>query len=202
MGSLFIIKRIRVQFGPKYLWLPLLGLTLAGWASVISSVDPVITIYHSIRFVILFLFYLYVVNEINSPKWLIIPVAIQGSIQAAVAIAQSLLQRSIGIRVLGEAILDPISPGISIVSAGSVRFLRAYGLCDHPNILGGCLAFGLILLLAAYLKAKKSRWLIVPAFLLMSLGLLLTFSRSASLAFLAGSALIVGAEALSVNGSR
>ena len=195
-GIYLSIGRSRIQLGPKYFWLPLLGLTLAGWISAISSVDPPITVYHSIRLVILFLFYLYVVNEIDSPRWLIIPVAIQGMIQAAIAIAQSTFQHSIGLQAFGEYFLDPLWPGVGIVSVGSLRLLRAYGLSDHPNILGGCLAFGLVLLLAAYLKAKSSRWLIVPAFLTISLGLLLTFSRSAWLAFLAGSVLIVGVEAL------
>ena len=49
--------------------------------------------------------------------------------------------------------LDPTQSGVSIVAAsGGSRLLRAYGLTDHPNILGGCLAFGLLLLLALDLQ--------------------------------------------------
>ena len=34
--------------------------------------------------------------------------------------------------------------------------LRGYGLSDHPNILGGCIAFGLILILAVILHGKRN----------------------------------------------
>lgn len=194
-GMYLIINKSRIYPGPKYLWLPLLGLILAGWMSVPSSADPVISVYHSIRLMVLFLFYLYVINEIDSPVWVIIPVGIQGLIQAVIGIAQSILQRSIELQSLGEWILDPMTPGVSIVSAGGIRFLRAYGLSDHPNLLGGCLAFALILLLAAYLRVNNSRRLWVAfASLPISLGLLLTFSRSAWVAFLSGSTLVVGVE--------
>jgi len=102
---------------------------------------------------------------------------------------------------LGEYELDPLWQGVSVLEAGDARFLRAYGLSDHPNILGGCLAFGLVILLAAFVYQNERAWswfialVMIPA----SVALLLTFSRSAWIAFFVGSLLIVGVEALKRN---
>jgi len=189
--SLLVVRR-RMQLGPLYLWLPLAGLSLAGLVSAAASVDRALTLYHTVRLAGLFLFFLYVVNEIAGPALALYAIAFQGVIQALVAIAQFLSQRDIGLQLLGEHALDPASAGISIVSTGSVRVLRAYGLSDHPNILGGCLAFGLVLLLAAYLwTGSRTRPLLLISMLPMSLALLLTFSRSAWLAFAAGAAFLL-----------
>ena len=185
-----------IRPGPAYIWIPLVGVSLAGLLSVGASVDRALSLYHVIRLTALFFFFLYVVNEITSPLWVVASVALQGILQALVAIPQFILQHSIGLQVLGEYPLDPNWDGVSIVSTGSQRILRAYGLSDHPNILGGCLAFGLILLLAVYLHGSwKTQLMILVPFLPMSLALLLTYSRSAWLALLAGAALLVGVEA-------
>jgi O-antigen ligase len=73
-----------------------------------------------------------------------------------------------------------------------IRSLRAYGLSDHPNILGGVLAFSLLLVLSGYLSAQGGRKIILGAvFVTGVLGLFLTFSRSAWLGFLCGALLAV-----------
>jgi hypothetical protein len=194
--SLWMDRR-QIHFGPAYLWIPMVGIFFTGLLSVVTSVDRALSFYHVIRLAALFIFFLYIVNEIASPFWLIVSVAVQGTIQAVVAIAQFISQRSIGLQVFGEYFLNPAWNGISIVSTGSQRILRAYGLTDHPNILGGCLAFGLVLLLATYLRGDwKMRLMILIPFLPMCLALLLTYSRSAWLAFWAGAALLVAVEAV------
>lgn len=189
------LTRSSIRLGPAYLWFPLAGLTLVGLLSAIPGVDSALSLYHGVRFMILFLFYLYIVNAGISILFAGLAVGLQGLIQAIVAIGQSVAQRSLGLQMFGEYPLDPAWSGVSIVSDGATRFLRAYGLSDHPNILGGCLAFGLMVLLVLYLQAGRSRALIGIAFALMALALLLTFSRAAWLAFLAGSSLVVVLEA-------
>ncbi len=183
-------SRRRVALGPRHIWIPLAGLTLAGWISAVSSYDPILSIYHAIRLSALFWFYIYLVNEIGSTGWILIPVGIEVSIQSVVAIAQFIAQRSVNLQSVGELYLDPARSGVSVVVANGVRLLRAYGLSDHPNILGGCLAFGALLLLAAYLQNPKHP-AILAAFLPAAAGLLVTFSRSAWLGFAAGAILIL-----------
>ena len=185
-----------VRLGPMVIWIPLAGLSLTGLISVIFSVDRALSLYHVFRFGTLFLLYLYVVNEKVSILDVGLAVGLQGAIQAVVAIGQSLSQRSLELQTWGEYELDPVWAGVSIVSNGADRFLRAYGLTDHPNLLGGCLAFGMLILLGMILYGdKKYSLLSGVVFVLMSAALFFTFSRAAWLAFLAGSGLMVGIEA-------
>lgn len=191
----FVFERRKISFGPAHVWIPLFGLTLAGWFSLAGSWNAPLTIYHALRLSLLLLFFLFIVNEIPSPAWVVIPVALQVLIQSTVAIGQSLLQRDLGLQAFGEYDLNPLHAGTSVIGAGGVRFLRAYGLSDHPNILGGCLALGLLILLAAFIRSRRLHMFVVAfAFVPASLALFLTFSRSAWIAFFGGSLLIVGVE--------
>lgn len=166
--------------------------------SILGSVDPTITRYHAFRFLFLLLFYLYIVNEVGDVKWVLVPVAIQALIQVPIAIGQFVEQSSLGLQSFGEYILDPLILGTSIIPVSGVRVLRAYGLADHPNILGGCLAFVLALLFAVFLYGKKwqsylAGLVIIPTFL----SLLLTFSRSAWVALFVAVSFMLICEILS-----
>jgi O-antigen ligase len=136
--------------------------------------------------------YLYLVNETFALEAVFLPVAAQLLIQAVVGIAQFLRQSSLGLDAIGELVLDPAWHGVSVVVSGGSRLLRAYGLADHPNILAGCLAFGILVLLIWYLRANP-RWRppLVGVFVLSGIALLLTFSRAAWLALISASALFI-----------
>jgi O-antigen ligase len=115
--------------------------------------------------------------------------AVAGSviIQTIVAVAQVLEQNSIGLQALGELELNPSWSGISIVWSEGFRSLRAYGLSDHPNILGGILAFSLIMIIGYYVASISSKKVIlVGVFISGVLALFLTFSRPAWIGFIAG----------------
>jgi O-antigen ligase len=177
------LERRRPHLRPGFLSIPILGLSLIGLLSGLNSVDPGLSLYHSLRLVVLLLLYIYVINEIKSLDQVIPPVVILVILQSGVAIHQVLNQHSVGLASLGELELDPVSSGVSIVSAGGMRSLRAYGLADHPNILGGCLAFSLIILMS-WFATSRSEWRIMASAILAlgGLGLLYTYSRSAWLA--------------------
>jgi O-antigen ligase len=177
----------RLVRGLFFLFWPILGVTGVGIASIVFSVDPLLSSYHSVRLALLLGLYLYVVNEIKTLNEIVLPVGLQVLIQATVGIAQALRQHSVDLWWLGEYTLDPAIQGISVVVAGDVRALRVYGLTDHPNILGGCLAFALLVIAAWYLTSD-TRWraLASSLFALGAVGLLLTFSRSAWVAMSGG----------------
>jgi hypothetical protein len=187
-----VLARRRISFAPRVLTLPIAGITAAGIVSIVSSVDRDLSIYHSVRLLMLFGMYLFIVNEIRSIGEIILPIALQVFVQAAVGMGQVLQQHSLGLSQLGELSLDPARRGISTVWSGTAISLRPYGLTDHPNILGGSLAFALLFIAIWYVDAK-SEWRIptVGLFGLSALALLLTFSRAAWLALGAGTALTI-----------
>jgi O-antigen ligase len=196
-GCELVLGRRRPKAGPWFLWLPvagLAGLVLLGSA---FSVEPAVTVYHGLRLVLLAGLFFYAVQDIGLLDAVLPAAAIGLLIQATIGIAQFLEQRSAGLQALGEHLLDPAWAGVSVVVSAGARTLRAYGLTDHPNLLGGCLAFALVLLLMLSLRAglQAQPW-IAGLFALGGTALLLTFSRSAWLAFLAGSLLVATALAV------
>lgn len=194
-ASLLVHPR-KLNSGNVVIFICLIGLTIAGIISVFSSVDSILSRYHVFRFILLLLLYLYIVNELQSPFWVIAPIALQIIIQVPVAMGQSLGQSSIGLQSLGEIPLDPQILGTSIIPINGVRFLRAYGLSDHPNILGGSIAFSLIILFAIVLYGKNRQPLFFSALFLMAFpSLIMTFSRSAWLSFSIATSFMVVSEA-------
>jgi len=192
-----IMEPRRVKAGNPLMWMLLVGLTITAWVSILGSVDAIITRYHAVRFVALLFFYLYIVNEITSAYWVIIPVALQGLLQAPIAIGQSFAQSSLGFQRFGEHVLDPLTLGASIIPAAGERILRAYGFADHPNILGGCLAFSMVLLIAVILYGKKRQPILASiVFMLIFPALLMTFSRSAWVSLFVAASFMVACEAL------
>ncbi len=195
VGSLIIFPH-KLKLGSIFIFISLTGLTLAGWISVLGSADEVLSGYQAARFVLLLLFYLFTVNEIKSVMWVILPVGAQVLFQSAIVILQVVSQRSLGLITLGELKLDPLQAGTSVIITDGIRFLRGYGLSDHPNILGGCITFGLILLLAAILYGNtRTRIISSIVFLPCFLALIMTFSRSAWVSFFVAGSFMVGVEA-------
>lgn len=194
-GSLILFPRI-LKFGSIVMFISLTGLTLAAWVSVLGSVDEILSRYQAVRFVLLLLFYFFILNEVKSLNWVLVPVGMQILFQSAIVILQVSSQHSLGLKALGELTLDPAESGTSVVIADGIRLLRGYGLSDHPNILGGCITFGLILLLAVILHGNtRARIISSIVFLPCVLALVMTFSRSAWLSFFVAGSFMVGVEA-------
>lgn len=197
--SLLLMPR-KLKAGSAWMWICLVGLTIAGWVSVPGSVDGILSRYQAARFIPLLLFYLFIVNEIKSAGWVLVPAGAQILFQSGVAILQVTAQRSVGLREVGELSLNPADSGISVIVGDGLRFLRGYGLSDHPNILGGCIAFGLVLLLGVVLYGNRPRPNVYPllasvVFLVGFPALVMTFSRSAWLSFFVAASFMVGSEA-------
>ena len=81
----------------------------------------------------------------------------------------------------------PQNSGISVVFSGAEHWLRVYGISPHPNLLGGHLAVGVILILGLIIRSQgRQRFWLIAAWLMCWLTLLLTFSRSAWLGVAGG----------------
>ena len=101
------------------------------------------------------------------------------SLQAVIALVQAALQHAVGLGFVGEVPLSQQMPGVSVVYAAGVRWLRPYGLTQHPNILAGCLAVAFLLALATVSTSNvRGRWAWYAGLVLTAAGLAVTFSRA------------------------
>lgn len=177
-----VLKR-KFNRGPWYLTVPLSALVLVSFLSIVSAVDASYTLYHSVRVLLLFGVYLVVLNTPMPPAWVVVPLALAVLVQGGVAILQFANQSSLGLSQWGELFLNPQDTGTSILRYDDVRILRAYGLTDHPNLLGGFLTFALIFILGYYFNSRdRTRFLFLIPFAVGVVALFYTFSRAAQLA--------------------
>lgn len=176
--------------GPGFLSLPLAGLVALAWLGLPFAFDPALSFYHSLRLALLFGLYLAAIDLLGDARRLALAAGLLVLTQAPLGLMQVLKQHSLGLQSLGEYDLDPAWIGVSVVATGDVRLLRAYALTDHPNLLGGTLAFALFAIAAGFLEGKRPwRALHLAVFGLGLVGLLVTFSRAATLGLAAGMAL-------------
>ncbi|HEV7677543.1 MAG TPA: O-antigen ligase family protein [Candidatus Dormibacteraeota bacterium] len=199
-GAAIAIEHRRIRFRPRFLSWPAVALLAVAWLGVAFSVDPPLAAYSALRLTASAALALYVVNEIHSLAQIVLPAALMVAVQAVAGIGQVIGQRSLGLGGLGEAVLSPSMP-VSVVTAGDgTRVLRAYGLSDHPNILGGVLAIAVLLIagVAATRTARTSPWRTV-AVALGAAALFLTFSRGAWIALVVGLVVLAGMLALDHN---
>lgn len=85
---------------------------------------------------------------------------------------------------LGLAEQHSAVPGTAVVETETGRLMRAYGTFSHPNIFGGYLAIGILLMgyLVRFIRSQRARVLFAIPLILLSATLIITFSRSAWLA--------------------
>lgn len=106
-------------------------------------------------------------------------------LSACVGILQIVLQYIPPVTLLGMAEQIPTTSGVSVIETEAGRWLRAYGPFPHPNIFGGWMAVGLILVVRRWMDGARTWWL-SGATMLFTLALYGSFSRSAWLAAAAG----------------
>lgn len=118
----------------------------------------------------------------------VFPFLASAVMQSAIGIAQTVHNLSPASTLIGIAEHSAFSGGASVVEWAEGRLLRAYGTMPHPNVLGGMLAIASLVAVAEYARTKSSRIRIVllATLAFTSLGLFLTFSRGAWLAFVIG----------------
>ncbi|MCB0207315.1 MAG: O-antigen ligase family protein, partial [Anaerolineae bacterium] len=103
-------------------------------------------------------------------------------------------QADLGLTFLGELDLDPAISGVSVLMTDGQRWLRAYGLTGHPNLLAALLAPLMLYLMS---QAKRAggweRWTLLGIVGLGAVALVATASRAAWLAFAIGLAVWLAA---------
>ncbi|MEI7620693.1 MAG: hypothetical protein WCJ57_03955, partial [Candidatus Falkowbacteria bacterium] len=127
-------------------------------------------------------------------------------LQSILALYQFITQSTFASKLLGLSLHDPAVPGVSVVEAYNrqgllLRWLRSYGGLDHPNILGGVLAIGIIILVGLLvtrnkwkISAKNQRLFVIVNYSLLlffAVAMLFTFSHAAYLAAAVGVILVL-----------
>ncbi len=172
-------------------WLWVLGLAaLVGWvwASVGWSVEnEAVATSQAWQWVLVFVFVVMVLAVGPSAKWLSVGLVAGMLLQAGIGIVQVLLQRDLGINWIDDALfgiglglfefpLDPAVSGISVIQTENMRFLRAYGITPHPNLLAPGLVFAI--LGGLWMWRDRDRRVVTLVFVIGLWALFLTFSRA------------------------
>jgi len=132
--------------------------------SLIVSPDPNTSLYNSLRFVEVLIFFLIIISVTYSQKFFkktLYVIFISGVFQSAIALLQFAFQKSLGLKYLGESVLSPQIPGVAKLSLPGEKLIRAYGTFPHPNTLG---AFLFMSLIAGLYFALKRDWKIPFSF--------------------------------------
>lgn len=112
------------------------------------------------------------------------------SVVAGFAVAQFFTQIVPGSTLLGIASQNPLMGGASVLEIAGVRVLRAYGSFGHPNILGGYMVAGVLMLMHAWLLRMRLPSVWGVGWVLMMSALFVSFSRSAWIALVLGMAML------------
>jgi O-antigen ligase len=192
LGSWFLSRRLNRdpnhwQLEPRCLSGLSYGLVLLSFISVPFADGPTYASYQALRLFLLLVLYLMVLNAAITPALVAWAVAAGTTLQASVALPQFTLGHTLGLKRLGEVVIRADWPGASVVMVGDGRWLRAYGLTQHPNLLGGCLMAFLLLIAGYYLDQQGGQRVLLLTVLGLGLTTLLaTFSRSAWLGAVTG----------------
>lgn len=131
-----------------------------------------------LEYVLLFFYIKYYARSFVSMRGIATTVAFSGFVQASIGIAQYLAQASLGLRLLGESVLNIEAQGVAVFIVDSQKILRAYGTTPHPNVLAVWLmlalwAFGYIVIR----KTPPHRAYYLVGFAVTLIGFYLTYSR-------------------------
>jgi O-antigen ligase len=142
-----IPNKFKIQ-NSNFLFFSIAGLILTAFISIFFAQDKLIAVYHFIVFLAgIGLFWLIVSANYNKLK-LILSFLAGIFLQAGLGIWQFLTQSSFANKWLGMAAHSAGDLGVSVVETlQGGRWLRAYGGLDHPNILGGLIVIGILLIL-------------------------------------------------------
>lgn len=184
-GGRFLAQQ-SIDLGPFFITGPLVILIAWSGLSVWWALDKPLAAYQTLRLT-LFLGYYLVWAQADAPwrvaAWALLLSAV---VQGSVGLGQFIKQGSLGLRSLGEIPLAPIH-GFSILHAAGRDWLRAYGLTQHPNVLGGVLAVSILLAMREYWAGRAYRQVWLIGLWCIGLGgLVVSFSRSAWLGYGAG----------------
>ena len=160
-------------------------LVLAALASVFSASNQHLSSMAWMHLLVAYILFLSLLNKEIKPKEMLLAFALGLVLPALLGIYQAVVGVSPASTILGLASHDAAVAGTSVIETFSTRWLRAYGSFQHPNIFGGYLAVGLfaVFLIPRWYRARAHKYASYVMGALFVATLVLTYSRSAWLAF-------------------
>ena len=153
--------QIRFPGNNRKTWWFVGGLLLASAVSVFFAIDRLLALY-KLGWLILGIGLFWLITGSNYNRLKLIYIMLAGVfLQAVLGSWQFLTQSSFANKWLGIALHNAADLGTSVIEAVGAdgvgeRWLRAYGGLDHPNIFGGAMAIGILLLIGQMVKFSKS----------------------------------------------
>ncbi len=200
---LFVVLNLRkISLDRRAWWL--LSFLAAALVSVFFSLSFGLAVYAFFHLALFALFALIIARMMSDGflnlKNTFLVLGCSAVAEAVVGLLQFRDQASVGLRILGESVLGPMTEGVARASTAFGDFLRIYGTMPHANILAGFLVFGFVALLFVFSRtgdekrdALKRLGIVAALFLILS-AILLTFSRSglAVFVFAVGTTIVYG----------
>ena len=188
----FFCGKARFDFS-KYDWF-LVGFLAVSVISVKNAINPALGWYQLLKLVEFSLLYFYVKSNLghvfNLATSFLVFLA-SGLFQAVLAILQYVRQADLGLRFLGETVLNPELFNVAIFMAEGEKIMRPYGTTPHPNVLALFLFMAVFIYYFFYIEkngfSHSRKGLVVYSVLLF--GLFLTFSRIIIFAWAVGASL-------------
>ncbi|PIZ55779.1 hypothetical protein COY25_00275 [Candidatus Uhrbacteria bacterium CG_4_10_14_0_2_um_filter_41_7] len=167
-----------------YAKLVVLGLALVWLATIFSlffSINKTLASTSLVQLIFSFVLFLLLLDKRVQLKFLLKAFIFGLVLPVMLGVFQFFNGASFASTYLGLASRSSERLGDAVLLIGNTRVLRAYGSFSHPNIFGGYLAVGLVAIFSTLQSVKKNSEQIVFSLIgvLLSLGLILTFSRSA-----------------------
>jgi O-antigen ligase len=191
-GGTELVKPLEVTFLGA-----LLGIVMWNLLSVFWAVDKELALLAALRW-FEFSVLIFVLGRGVLPKDVVLKYLFWGAfVQVIIGLGQYLKQGSVGLYVLGEPRLGADYFNIAKIDLGGEKILRSYGTFSHANIFGGYLFVCLSLLIQSLNKKdyiNRSHFIVV-----FLMGLLISFSRSAWVAFFVFLIMLIVLKATKVN---
>lgn len=184
------------------LWWILIGVI---WLSsnVLVAIHPFFVIWKMLT-IMLFTLFVWILKQQVSVQTIMSVMIWSGVVQAMFALGQFFIQEVFASTWLGMSAQSAAILGSAVIETTDGRWLRAYGLFPHPNILGGFLSLIVLLVIHQYISIYKQFTILdwsnrvvvlrrgveiasmLVAFMVLVAGLVVSFSRTAWLAVVFG----------------
>ena len=184
---LVAVLRPRIVSNPHFDWPLIFGgfFLLTCLAGVIGSSSPTLAVMAWLQVLIAFFFFHNLLDKRIDTKKVLYAFVLGLIIPSFLGLWQFFTGTSPESSWLGLASHEAMTAGTSVVETLNGRIMRAYGSFQHPNLFGGYLAFGLVclMMLPRWYRKLRDRHLLMLISVLLATAFILTFSRSAWLAF-------------------